>query len=69
MTNVPETRQAFIASDRTGLTAAAMAQSLLAQFPHVPFRTETFTFVDTASKARDVVERCREATVRDGVAP
>lgn len=62
-------RLAFIVSDRTGLTAAAMAHSLMAQFPKVDFRIETFTFVDTALKARGVVELCREATLRDGVAP
>jgi len=67
--NVAETRQAFIVSDRTGLTAAAMAQSLMAQFPTIDFRTETFTFVDTALKARGVVELCREATLRDKVPP
>ena len=63
------TRQAFIVSDRTGLTAAAMAHSLMAQFPDVDFRTETFTFVDTPVKARGVVELCREATQRDGLPP
>jgi len=62
-------RQAFIVSDRTGLTAAAMAHSLMAQFPDVDFHTETFTFVDTALKARGVVELCRDATRRDGVQP
>jgi len=69
MDNVAETRQAFIVSDRTGLTAAAMAQSLMAQFPTVTFSTETFSFVDTAVKARGVVELCREATRRDGMPP
>lgn len=62
-------RQAFIVSDRTGLTAAAMAQSLMSQFPRVAFRTETFTFVDTAAKARDVVHLVRAATERDGASP
>ena len=66
---VAETRTAFIVSDRTGLTAAAMAHSLMAQFPSIDFRTETFTFVDTPAKARDVVSRCREAEAREGDAP
>ena len=64
-----DTRQALIVSDRTGLTAEAMAHSLLAQFPSVDFRTETHTFVDTPAKARAVVERCREVTERDGSTP
>ena len=46
-----------------------MAHSLMAQFPSVDFRIETFTFVDNPLKARGVVELCREATLRDGVAP
>ena len=64
-----DVRQVFIVSDRTGLTAAAMAQSLMAQFPGIDFRIETFTFVDTPLKARGVVELCREATLRDGASP
>lgn len=60
-------RSAFIVSDRTGLTAEAMAHSLLSQFPSVDFTIETFTFVDTATKAAEIVQRClsiREVTGR-----
>jgi len=62
-------RRAFIVSDRTGLTASAMAQSLMAQFPDVDFQIESYTFVDSALKARGIVELCRTATLRDGLAP
>ena len=62
-------QHAFIVSDRTGLTAAAMAQSLMSQFPRVDFHTRMLTFVDTTAKARAVVDQVREATVRDGTAP
>jgi len=62
-------QQAFIVSDRTGLTAAAMAQSLMSQFPRVDFRTETFTFVDTVAKAKSVVDLVRAVTNRDGAPP
>lgn len=65
--NIPQT--AFIVSDRTGLTAEAMAHSLLSQFPDIDFRTETFTFVDTEEKAAALVERCLMIQQDTGSAP
>lgn len=62
-------RHAFIVSDRTGLTAEAMAHSLLSQFPTIDFNTETFTFVDTAGKAADLVARCHSIRDSTGVTP
>ncbi|MFT5896041.1 MAG: regulator of PEP synthase PpsR (kinase-PPPase family) [bacterium] len=62
-------RSAFIVSDRTGLTAEAMAHSLLSQFPGVDFTIETFTFVDTATKAADIVQRCMNIREATGSAP
>ncbi len=62
-------RSAFIVSDRTGLTAEAMAHSLLSQFPSVDFKTETFTFVDTEVKAAEIVDRCLEIRASTGSAP
>ena len=62
-------RSAFIVSDRTGLTAEAMAHSLLSQFPGVDFKTETFTFVDTEVKAAAIVDRCLEIRPSTGSAP
>ncbi|MEE9321591.1 MAG: pyruvate, water dikinase regulatory protein [Granulosicoccus sp.] len=60
---------AFIVSDRTGLTAEAMAHSLLTQFPTLDFHKETFTFVDTQEKARAIVERCLAIQQRDKRSP
>lgn len=62
-------RAAFIVSDRTGLTAEAMAHSLLSQFPTIDFQIETFTFVDTLSKAAGIVERCLKIRESSGSAP
>lgn len=56
---------AFIVSDRTGLTAEAMAHSLLTQFPTLNFHKETFTFVDTREKACAIVDRCLAIQQRD----
>ncbi|MGQ7846141.1 pyruvate, water dikinase regulatory protein [Granulosicoccus sp. 3-233] len=62
-------RTAFIVSDRTGLTAEAMAHSLLSQFPGFDFHMETFTFVDTVDKARRLVERCSRIREQSGTSP
>lgn len=62
-------RHAFIVSDRTGLTAEAMAHSLLSQFPEIDFKTETFTFVDTVGKAEELVERCHSIRDSTGHSP
>jgi len=48
-------RHAYVVSDRTGLTAEAMAHSLLSQFPSIEFATETLPFIDTIEKAQEVV--------------
>ncbi len=62
-------RTAFVVSDRTGLTAEAMAHSLLSQFPGIDFNIETFTFVDTAAKASELVLRCLQIRDSTGSAP
>jgi len=62
-------RHAFVISDRTGLTAEAMAHSLLSQFPSIEFQTETLPFVDTADKARELVGKLGETTAKTGQLP
>lgn len=62
-------RNAFIVSDRTGLTAEAMAHSLLSQFPGIDFNIETFTFVDTIGKADELVARCHAIRESTGFSP
>lgn len=62
-------RTAFIVSDRTGLTAEAMAHSLLSQFPTIDFQIETFTFVDDKEKTTDLVARCLRIREKFGIGP
>jgi [pyruvate, water dikinase]-phosphate phosphotransferase / [pyruvate, water dikinase] kinase len=62
-------QSAFIVSDRTGLTAEAMAHSLLSQFPSIDFHIEMFTFVDTKAKATTLVERCLLLREQNGTDP
>lgn len=51
------TRNAYIISDRTGVTAQALGNSLLSQFPKVDFIVETFAFIDTVEKAQKVKQQ------------
>lgn len=62
-------RTAFIVSDRTGLTAEAMAHSLLSQFPSIDFQIETFTFVDNHEKTAELVDRCVRIREKYGIGP
>ncbi|MBX2839182.1 MAG: kinase/pyrophosphorylase [Gammaproteobacteria bacterium] len=62
-------RHAFIVSDRTGLTAEAMAQSLLSQFPSIEFQTRTWAFTDTSDKAKEVIAECRRVEHETGFKP
>ena len=63
------TRTAFIVSDRTGLTAEAMAHSLLSQFPTIDFKIEAFTFVDNQEKTADLIDRCLSIKKEFGLGP
>ncbi len=60
---------AFIVSDRTGLTAEAMAHSLLSQFPSIDFRTETLAFIDSVDKAQQLIDRCQQIRNQYGYTP
>ena len=60
-------RHAYVVSDRTGLTAEAMAHSLLSQFPDIRFQTETVPFVDSIERAEELVTKINEATSQSGV--
>lgn len=62
-------RHAFVISDRTGLTAEAMAHSLLSQFPKVDFQTRLVPFIDNTDKARELVVEIDEAARDSGLKP
>ena len=59
-------RTAFIVSDRTGLTAEAMAHSLLSQFPDVKFQTRMVPFVDDDDKALQLKAEIDEIATQTG---
>ncbi len=49
-------RQVYFLSNGTAITAETLGHSLLAQFPSMHFRTKTIPFIDTAAKARAVID-------------
>ena len=48
---MPDHRTVFFISDRTGITAEMLGNSLLTQFEDIRFRRITIPFVDSAEKA------------------
>jgi len=64
-----QVRSAFFVSDRTGITAEMLGQSLLSQFDRVTFHRHTLPYVDTKEKAEAAVQAIVEARSRDGLRP
>lgn len=63
-------RTVFFISDRTGITAEMLGQSLIAQFEdEIEFTYHTIPFVDDQDKAFAAVTRINQATHRDGNRP
>ena len=59
-------RTAFFISDRTGITAEALGNSLLTQFPDIEFKRVNLIFIDTLEKTKKVVILIQEASAADG---
>jgi regulator of PEP synthase PpsR (kinase-PPPase family) len=57
---MPHRRSAFFISDRTGITAEALGQTLLTQFDTLEFKRETVPFIDTVEKAQALATRIEE---------
>lgn len=62
-------RRAFFISDRTGITAEALGQSLLSQFPGIEFEITTIPFVTNQILASGAADRIRAAQAQDGSPP
>lgn len=54
-------RLVFFVSDRTGITAEALGNTLLTQFDGVEFRKATLPFINTAERAAQAVARINDA--------
>lgn len=62
-------RAAFFLSDRTGITAEMMGQSLIAQFSSVEFDKTNLPYIDSVEKAEEAVKQINSAAVRYGNKP
>lgn len=62
-------RTAFFVSDRTGITAEMLGQSLLTQFDPVEFQRVTIPFVDSVEDAHAAVATVNAAAQADGARP
>jgi [pyruvate, water dikinase]-phosphate phosphotransferase / [pyruvate, water dikinase] kinase len=59
----------FFLSNRTAITAETLGYSLLAQFPGVDFSSITIPFVDSKTKAFNIVERINREAESSGTQP
>ncbi|MDF0605684.1 kinase/pyrophosphorylase [Neisseriaceae bacterium TC5R-5] len=66
---MPELRSAFFISDRTGITAESLGQTLLTQFDSLAFKRETIPFIDTVEKAQALAERLHKVAEEDHLKP
>jgi regulator of PEP synthase PpsR (kinase-PPPase family) len=62
-------RTVFFISDRTGITAEMLGNSLLSQFEDFQFQRQTIPFVDSAEKIAAAIQRVNDAADRDGKPP
>jgi len=67
--NMAMARDVFFVSDRTGITAETLGQSLLAQFDGQAFNRQSLRFIDTPEKAEDVVQLINQQRVVSGESP
>jgi regulator of PEP synthase PpsR (kinase-PPPase family) len=59
-------RTVFFISDRTGITAEALGNSLLTQFEGVTFNKVHLSFIDSLQKVEKCVQQINEACAQDG---
>jgi [pyruvate, water dikinase]-phosphate phosphotransferase / [pyruvate, water dikinase] kinase len=59
----------FFLSNRTAITAETLGYSLLAQFPRVNFSSITIPFVDSKTKANNIVDRINREAESTGLQP
>ncbi len=62
-------RSVFYVSDRTGITAEMLGQSLITQFDGFQFQRHTMPFVDSPERALDAVAAIHLAAAKDGQRP
>jgi [pyruvate, water dikinase]-phosphate phosphotransferase / [pyruvate, water dikinase] kinase len=66
---MPNRRTVFFISDRTGITAEMLGNSLLSQFEEFQFERQTVPFVDSPDKIEGVIRQINETGAREGRQP
>ncbi|MGE5103235.1 MAG: kinase/pyrophosphorylase, partial [Betaproteobacteria bacterium] len=66
---MPDRRTVFFISDRTGITAEMLGNSLLTQFESVHFHRVTIPFVDSMEKVADAVRQVNATAHAEGRRP
>ena len=66
---MPARRTVFFISDRTGITAEMLGNSLLTQFEDFQFRRVTVPFIDSPEKVEEVIRQVNETGVAEGRRP
>ena len=69
MAPMPHLRTVFFVSDRTGITAEVLGNSLLSQFESLDFQRKTIPFVDTPEKIDEALRRIDETAASEGRRP
>jgi len=65
----PNRRTVFFVSDRTGITAEMLGNSMLVQFEQFQFNRVTIPFVDSNEKVEDVIHQINQVAEREGQRP
>jgi regulator of PEP synthase PpsR (kinase-PPPase family) len=66
---MPDRRTVFFLSDRTGITAEMLGNSLLTQFDEIAFQRVTIPFVDSAERIAEAIRQVNETAEREGRRP
>jgi regulator of PEP synthase PpsR (kinase-PPPase family) len=66
---MPGQRTVFFVSDRTGITAEMLGNSMLVQFEQFQFNRITIPFVDSTEKVEDVIRHVNQVAEREGRRP
>lgn len=62
-------RQVFIISDGTGITAETLGNSLITQFEQIEFEKLILPYIDSLSKAQEVIEQINLSFHNTGIKP
>ncbi len=66
---VQHRRTVFFVSDRTGITAEMLGNSMLVQFDQFQFHRVTIPFVDSTEKVEDAIRQINQVAEREGKRP